>query len=246
MFTEEVPGLGLTVTMTTRFDPQRIRERLTYWLETVVNIMAVDARKQINESKIYYPDENERGRRGARRKAIDKGMADKSWVVRDSSPSTKISIKKQIMSFGIMAVKAVAGYVIPGIGWALALYSLVGMFSKPKKKPYLMPWDDIYSAALPHAKAETNKEELARIEAEGVRIEKEVQTEITKTSEAAAMFKLPEGVTSISRGALVMSPVAIKQLEPESVKVISVNKPVIKTTSYVAPRTAGILRNKTV
>jgi hypothetical protein len=207
MFAEEVPGLGLTVTMTTRFDPQRIRERLTYWLEVIANIMAEDARKQINESKIYYPDEYPRGRRSARNTAIAKGMSNTAWVIRDNNPSTKTSIKKQVISYGVMALKAVAGYLIPGVGWALALHSLFSMFGPKSKKPYLMPWDEIYSAALPHAEAEVNKEELARIEAEGVRIEQEVQTEITKTSKVAAAFKLPEGVTSISRGALVIEPV---------------------------------------
>ena len=230
MFAQGLSGLGLTVTLTTRFDPNRIRERLTYWLEEAANQMAAQARQQINSSGVYYVDENGRARRRSRATAIDRGLKNLSWVVRSVEAGAISSTKSMALSMVKNLGLAIGAYWIPGIGWAMALYSVVGMFGKKEKKPYPIPWEEIYSQALPYAKAQTNKEELDRIEAEKVEIKHEVEAAVTKQSETAAMFKLPEGVTSITGGALVMNLQSQSHIvQPTQVKeVMPVGKPVVK------------------
>lgn len=223
MFAEEVPGLGLTVTVTTRFDPNVIRGRLTHWLDKIAESMAKDFRSQINASGAYYPDENGRIKRISRAKAIDMGMKNLNWVVR--STQEKPTVMSEVAAYGKMVGMALFSYVLP---WVAIGYQLSTMFGGKEKKPYPIPWDEIYSAALPPAKAYTNQEELQRIEAEKVRIEQEVQTEVTKTSKAAALFKLPEGVTSFSRGAMVIDlksqarviePQVVKEIKPVAIAI---------------------------
>lgn len=243
MFAEEVPGLGVTVTITTRFDPTRIRERLTHWLEKGANEAAKQVREQINASGVYYPDENGRVRKRARNTAIEKGLKNLSWVIRSVDKDSVNSTKQMITSLVTQLGLAIATYWIPGVGWAMALHSVIGMFGKKEKKPYPIPWDDIYSQVLPYAKAQTNKEELYRIEKEIVEVKEIHQKAITKASEAAAMFKLPEGVTSITKGgALVVNLKSqARTIEPVTVKeLLPVSKPIIKRAPApkVEPRVA--------
>ena len=226
MFAEEVPGLGLVVTMTTRFDPQKIRRRLAYWIETAVNQLADQAREQINSSGIYYPDEDPNTRNKMRIKAIEKGMSNLEWVVKRPTKEEQNKVMSEIKMYGMMVGRMALSYVLPWVGLFITVMEFA--FGK-KKKPYPMPWVDLYSQALGPAKAQTNYEELERLMKEGIRIEQEKQTEITRVSRAGSMFKLPEGVTSISRGALVISPVAIRP--PSKVNVIIPMK--------VVPKDAG-------
>jgi hypothetical protein len=219
MFTEEVPGLGVVVEVTTMFDPNRIRERLTYWIEVIADEFAKQARDEINKSKEVYADEGKpRIRQRARETAINKAMSSTSWVVRDASENTKISVGAQIKQYGMMIGMGAITYAFPVVGIALSLFS---MFGKKKKKPYPMPWDQIYSAAIEPARALVNKEELERIEAEQMRIKQTVSEESTKISARAATFKLPEGVTSISKGALVIAPSSQAKTIDTSIKVVS-------------------------
>lgn len=236
MFAEEVPGLGIVVTVTTRFDPHRIRERLTYWLDKIANNMANEFRNEVNASGAYYPDENGRVKRISRAKAIDMGMKNLNWVVRNTEQ--KSSVMSEVKTYGMMVGKLILAYALP---WVAIGLQISEMFGGKEKKPYPIPWDEIYSAALSPAKAYTNQEELMRIEAEKMRIEEEKQTEITKVSKAAAMFKLPEGVTSITKGgALVLNlqsqartiePQVVKEIKPVAIAIQK--KPLIPTLPVV-------------
>lgn len=73
-------------------------------------------------------------------------------------------------------------------------------------KPHI-PWGEIYAMVDPIARDYAKQEEEYRIAEESQNIQQQHTTAIEKQSSEAAMFKLPEGVTSISRGALVMAPV---------------------------------------
>jgi hypothetical protein len=82
------------------------------------------------------------------------------------------------------------------------------------KKPRI-PWGKIYATVEPYARQYAKEEEEARIEEESHNIQVQRQVAVEKRSAEAAVFKLPEGVTSISRGALVLgvkgSPVEVRK-----------------------------------
>jgi hypothetical protein len=67
-----------------------------------------------------------------------------------------------------------------------------------------IPWGEIYAMVEPYARDYAKQEEEARIAEEQRGIQVQHTTAIEKQSAQAATFKLPEGVTSITRGALVM------------------------------------------
>lgn len=89
-------------------------------------------------------------------------------------------------------------------GFVDGLSGIFDMFSKSKAPK--IPWNEIYAEARPLAQQYARQEEENRIAEEGLRIQQERYTEIQKVSRAATEYKLPEGVTSISRGALVIMP----------------------------------------
>lgn len=258
MFAEEVSGLGVVVTVTSRFGPEhilkpwdveRIRDRLAYWLDEAAEKMAGNVRSQIRSTKGFYVNEDYDRRKIAKRTAIRRAMAGLDWVV-TQQPDTGQSIKSMVKQYGMLAARMYIGVMMPlaGIVW-----TVVDMFSN-KKKPIAVPWADIYSSALPYAMAMTNKEELERIEEETAKevarikeeerqVQETVQKAITSQSAMAASFRLPEGVISVSKGALVMNAGAPRIVEqkmevpkpvvpallpkPQEVKVIRVSDPII-------------------
>lgn len=193
-------GLGLVVKVTTRFDPSRIRARLAYWLDEIVNQLASQARMDMESGGAEVIDD-ERGRIRARKTAIQAGMSNTTWVVGAPGGPRPPSATA---TYGKMAAQAAVGIALPWVGIAWA----IGSFFGKKKKPKIpMPWDTLYSTALPYAKEQTNAEEIARILEEQQRVQKEYVAEVEKVSARGAQFKLPEGVTAITKGgALVIQP----------------------------------------
>lgn len=198
MFTQGLQGLGLTVTVTTKFDPQRIRERLKYWIESTVDEMAIQARADIRGAGMIP---NEGGRAGYLKAALDRGLSNLvNWSTTVPVPKGPNAAK----TYGMMAAKMVIGIVFPWVGIGMALSSFLG---KKKKKRMGIPWNALYGAALPYAQTQTKAEELQRIAQEVVEIAEIKKVTGEKRSAEASLFKMPEGITSISRGALVISPV---------------------------------------
>jgi hypothetical protein len=120
------------------------------------------------------------------------GFAGISGTAPGMIPTHKIPVLRNVI--GTIGKIPVVGKLICGI---------FGGCKKPK-----IPWGKINAEAAavarPIAKETAMEEENARIQEENVRIATERQTAVEKKSQEGAAFKLPEGVTSISRGALVM------------------------------------------
>lgn len=133
-------GLGLTITVTPKFDPVRMAAREAYWFQQIVDDLASQYRQ--------------------------------------------------------------AGYVggLAGLG-----FSFFGFGKKPSAPS--IPWGEIYATARPLAHQYAIDEENARIAQEPMMIEQQRQTEATSRSVTASSFQLPEGVQSVSKGALVLAPV---------------------------------------
>lgn len=191
-------GLGLVVTTTTRFDPARIKARLYHWLETAAEEMAAQARDGIRSSGME-PEES--GREEYRNRAMAQGISGMaSW----SSSVAMPKMPSAGATYGKMAAQLAVGIALPWVGVAWAISSFV---SGKKKKKMPIPWNAIYAAALPYAQQSTKQEELNRIAEEEERIKQERFTEVQKVRGAEVLFKLPEGVTSITKGgALVIQP----------------------------------------
>ena len=209
-------GLGIVVTQTTRFDPTRIKSRFIYWLERIVDEMAIQAREQIRSAG-FDVDENagsiiagiaRGGRVYYKQQAINTIPFDemstkiKSVVARWSSDVAMPKGPTALKTYGMMAVTAVISYALPWVGLSMALYS---MFGKKKKKKMAIPWNNIYAQAVVPAQETTVNEEVSRIIEEQQQIQQIRVTTIEKRSQEAAVFKLPEGVVGIKRGALVMA-----------------------------------------
>ncbi len=192
-------GLGLVVRVSSEFDPGRMKERYTHWLNVVVDEIAGQARQGIKEGKMKV-DENPTRRTVLMRQALRNFTPIKSTSIGGTwgyskalkSPSqTKMIVK----SIGTLAI----GYVLPWVGIALAI---TGMFGPKKKMP--MPWETIFTQAVPYARQLTEQEEVARIQEEKERIKYERMVEVKRQSEQATQFKLPENVTSVTKGGVVM------------------------------------------
>lgn len=202
MFTPQeqtgLSGLGLVVTVSSRFDPARMKARLYYWLETAANEMAAQARDGI-QSAGFAPEEG--GRDEYRNAAMAQGIGGiASWSSQVATPK----LPSAGATYGKMAAQLAVGLALPWVGAAWAISSFV--FGKKKKKMPI-PWNAIYAAALPYAQQSTKQEELNRIAEEEERIKQERFTEVQKVRGAEVLFKLPEGVTSITKGgALVIQP----------------------------------------
>lgn len=209
MFTTGLQGLGMVVTVTPRFDPTKIRVRLAHYIDVAAEEMTKQARRDIEASGML-PGEGDSGmwrgqRRGLsareayRQQAINTGMSNVvSWSSSIPMPKTPSMAK----TYGMMAAKMIVGIAFPWVGIGMAVSSL---FMKKKKKTMAIPWNAIYAAAVPYAQDMTKAEELQRIADETHEIEVVRQKVMEQRSAEAAAFKLPEGVTSISRGALVMA-----------------------------------------
>jgi hypothetical protein len=198
MYATGLNGLGLVVTTTSRFDPARMKARLIYWLDQAANEMGENARKEINASG---GEASEGDKNTFRNAAIAQGMVGagtwSSSVAMPKAPSA-------VATYGKMAAQLAVGFVMPWVGIAWAISGFLGKKKKPKMP---IPWNAIYASALPYAQQATQQEELQRIAEEAERIKQERYTEITKVSAKAAIFQLPEGVTSITKGgALVIQP----------------------------------------
>jgi hypothetical protein len=194
MYTRGLGGLGIVVTMTPKFDPTKIKVRLTHYIDVAANAMADQARNEIKSAGMR-PDEG--GREEFRQRAINLGLSNiVSWSTTVPMPKTKSAAA----TYGMMAAQLVIGIVFPWVGLGLAVSKLFG-----KKKKMAMPWNAIYAAAVPYAQQMTQAEELERIAKETREIEVQRTTALETRSAEAAKFKLPEGITSISRGALVMA-----------------------------------------
>lgn len=163
-------SLGIVVTVSTRFDPTRMRQREAYWFAQIVS----DLVKQ-------YQDAGYEG-----------------------SCSTSLSGLSGVSGLGIN---------IPGVSFVVPIVAKIpiigGFFSsffggKPKKPS--VPCADIYVMARPQAHQIAMDEENARIVQEQTQVEQQHQTVITQQSVTASSFQLPEGITSISKGALVIAP----------------------------------------
>lgn len=212
-------GLGIVVTMTTKFDPTRIRDRFVYWLELIADEMAKQARVQIEEAgfevnegggHIYVDGKQiEKGEREKYREVAIKAMPFNEMSTRIRSAianwSSGVAMPKgptAFKTYGKMAMMAVISYALPWVGLSMMVFS---MFGKKKKPRMAMPWNSIYAQALSPAQETTVNEEISRIMEEGVRIKEERVKAVEKISQEGAVFKLPEGVVGIKRGALVMA-----------------------------------------
>jgi hypothetical protein len=191
-------GLGLVVTVTTRFDPQRIKPRFIYWLDKVANEIAEQVHGNIRAAGMEPNDDSkETYRKAAIAQGID-GIA--AWSATVAVPKGPSAVK----TYGMMAAQLAVGIALPWVGIAWALSSFV--FGKKKKK-MATPWNAIYAAAVPYAQSMTKAEELNRMAEEAQRIQQERTVEVQKVRGKAIEFKLPEWVKSIDKGALVVSPV---------------------------------------
>jgi hypothetical protein len=121
------------------------------------------------------------------------GIGDMDGYAPGMIPTHKIPVLRNVI--GAIGKIPVVGQLICGI---------FGGCKKPR-----IPWDKINAEAAavarPIAKETAIDEENARIQEENIRIATERQTAVEKKSQEGAIFKLPEGITSISRGALVMA-----------------------------------------
>jgi len=200
-------GLGIVVTQTTKFDPTRMRERFIYWLELAVDEMAKQARVQIQEAG-FDVEEDPGGRTTYKNLAIKRipfnEMSGKirsvvaGWSVGIAIPKTPSMIK----TYGMMGAKLAISFVMPWVGISMLVFSLFGKKEKPKMA---IPWNSIYNQALSFAQETTVNEEAYRIIEEKQRTEQFRVKAVEKISQEGALFKLPEGVTAIRRGALVMA-----------------------------------------
>lgn len=200
-------GLGLVVTQTTKFDPTKIRARFTHWLELAVNEMASQAREQI-QSAGFDVDEAEGARNNFRQAAINSiPFNEMSGKIRTvvASWSTGTVLPKSPSAFatyGKMVMTAAISFVLPWVGISMMIFS---MFGKKKKKKMAIPWNTLYAQAMPYAQDMTVQEELYRISQELQETKRVYVKEIEKVSRESALFKLPEYVLGIKRGALVMA-----------------------------------------
>lgn len=210
MFTEALQGLGVVVTQTTRFDPQQMKSKFIYWLDFVVDQMAVQAREQIRSAR-FDVDENTGAKNSFRNQAIASipynEMSTKiqtvtaQWAAGVGMPKGPSAFK----TYGKMIGQAVVSFAFPWVGLA---WAVSGLFGKKKKPKMAIPWNTIYAEALPHAQEATVQEELQRISAEVQQIATIKRETGEKRSAEASLFKMPEGILSISKGgALVIAPV---------------------------------------
>jgi len=229
-------GLGIVVTVTTRFDPIRMKQRFTYWLELGANEIAKQVRVQIDEAG-YKVDENEGARAQYKYEAIrsipyDKLSTQVKTVVAKWSTSVDLLKKPSALkTYGIMAGKLALSYALPWVGLALTFSSFFG-----GKKSYKMPWATIYKNAFTFAQESFVTEESNRIIEEQIQIQKQRVEAVEKTSQRAAKFELPEGVIGIKRGALMME---TKGAAVEDRRVVEVAKPK-EFKRYVITRMASI------
>jgi hypothetical protein len=159
--------------------------------------MAVQAREAIRGSGM---EPEEAGKDEYRNRAIAQGLsAGVTWSGEVGVPK----VPSALSTYGMMAGKLAIGFVMPWVGIGLVVASFFGK----KKKKMGMPWNAIYAQAIPYAVGATKQEELNRIAEEEARIKQEQFTEVQKVRGAEVVFKLPEGVTSITKGgALVIQP----------------------------------------
>lgn len=190
-------GLGLVVAQTTRFDPSRMKERFGHWLNVVVDEMANQAREEI--SKGFKVQENPIERKVLFRRAMRDmtpiGSSNQGITWTQNTFKTPNEAMKYVKMLGTGALT----YVLPWVGAIVAISSMFG-----GKKKMGMPWGTIFVNAVPYARQMVEQEEYARIMAEGVRVQEEKKVEIKRQSEQATQFKLPEGVTSITKGGVLM------------------------------------------
>lgn len=203
MFTEEVPGLGVIVTVTPKFDPQRMRSRYAYWIDQYADQMLIEVRDQIASAGL---DPWDIGRGEARAKALlafnpITMMAGVNWSAAIASPKAPTMMK----TYGMMAGKLAIGIALPIVGIAI----MAGEFLfGGKKKRMNIPWGSIYAQAADPAAQTTKEEEIARAASEVVQIAEIKQKVGEQRSAEASLFKMPEGILSISKGgALVIGPV---------------------------------------
>jgi len=209
-------GLGIVVTQTTRFDPTRMRQRFIYWLELAADEMAKQVRVQLKEAG-FDIDENPgviiagravSGREYYKQKAIalmpfDEMSTKIRSVVANWAIAGGPKKKSALETYGMMAATMYLSYVMP---WVMLSYTLYSMFGKKKKKPRMgIPWDDIYTKALPFAQESVVTEESNKIIEEAQQTQQLRTETMEKRSQEAVLFKLPEGITAIRRGALVMA-----------------------------------------
>lgn len=190
-------GLGIVVTQSPRFDPTRMKERFGHWLNVVVDEIAKQAREEI--SKTFKVNEDPVGRKVLYRKAIRSMTPITSSALGITWASETFKTPSQAMQYIKMIGMGALTWALPWVGAILTLTSLFGK----KKKTMAMPWGTIFTNAVPYARQMTEQEEYARIMAEGIQIEQERRVEVKKQSERATQFKLPEGVTSISKGGVL-------------------------------------------
>lgn len=201
-------GLGLVVTQTPRFDPTRMKERFGHWLNIVVDEIAGQAREEIG--KAFKVQENPIERQVLYRQALRSMTPIQSSDQGITWASNTFKTPSQAMTYVKMLGTGALVYALPWVGAIVALTSMFG-----GKKKMGMPWGTIFVNAVPYARQMTEQEEYARIMAEGVRVQEERKVEIKKQSEQATQFKLPEGVTSVTKGGVIMlqpkgGPVEIK------------------------------------
>lgn len=199
-------GLGIVVTQTTKFDPSYMKARFVYWLELAVNEMAQQARQEI-QSAGFAVDEAA-GERAKYRNASIAAMPFNEMAGKIQSVvanwSTEVHIPKTpsaVKTYGVMAAKLALSYVMPWVGLALT----ISTFVFKKKKKMAIPWNTVYGQALSFAKEQTVQEESNRIIEEMQRTQQLRVQAVEKMSQEGAVFKLPEYVTGIKRGALVMA-----------------------------------------
>jgi len=109
---------------------------------------------------------------------------------------------KQYVEAGFEGYRSEFASGLSGLG-----FGFFGFGKKKKQEVPQIPYEEIFAIARPLARQYARQEEENRIVQEEQRIQQERQVETQKVRQRVVEFKLPEGVTSISRGALVISPV---------------------------------------
>jgi hypothetical protein len=199
-------GLGIVVTETTRFDPTRMKARFIYWLDTFAAELAGEARSEMQKS--FNVQEDPYGkwiyRNGAIKSVDFNAMASRVKSIVQAKWSQDVPLPKMpsaAETYAKMGIQMAVSFALPWVGITWAVTSMFGK-SKPKMA---VPWNAVYGTASPYAQEATIAEESNRIAEEGARIQQEQITATEKSSQVGARFQLPEGVTAIKHGALVMA-----------------------------------------
>ena len=179
-------GLGITVTQTTRFDPIRLAQREAYWLNVYTEQIYQELLNQYMQSGYDVVD--------------GLGQADVQTII---NPLSTVTDRLGPVGMLVNPLTAIMNFATP----ILSKIPVIGGFfggKKPRKARRHIR-DEARGMAAPYAKQTALEEEQYRIAQEVVSIKGQQQTEVEKRSKEGTLFRMPEGVTAVRRGSLVMA-----------------------------------------